>query len=214
MKMSIIKICMSDPLIFFSPEGEKLKEAIVENAERVDIISLNNQPYFQWLKGLKSMPWLSVWDVYVKLDGKEAVEYAKSVSEKLKILAADRNGIDTYIVEQETYKEPVNRAEVITSCYFWNYENDKALREEKMAEHFVMEQAQRYYDYVVFQKVIETITKDSPHYDFFFESHVSDPNGINEIYSKPALGNMREHSKFFLNVDSRLLSFGHVEILK
>ena len=121
---------------------------------------------------------------------------------------------DIYIMDVIEYSEPVDNSELITSVYKWNYQNKQEIREKFMKEHFLMEQKQIYYKYVTFNLVTEIIKSKDRIYDFFFESHVLDKNGINEIYSKPALEDMRKHSEQFLDTSTRLLSFGKTFVIR
>ncbi len=212
--MNVIKICLKNSKIYWNKGMDTMINNLVDEGYIVHIQRLDNSPYKQWLEGLNTMPWDCIADVYKEGPLQETMEIAKFIFAQINMWKGILEDVDIYVAEQMVYKEPVDGAEIITSCYFWNYENDENLRKEKMAEHFLMEQRQRYYDYVTFQCVKECITKHSQQYDFFFESHVSDPDGINEIYSKPALGDMRTHSQGFLNVDSRLLTYGRVKIVE
>lgn len=196
--MNVIKICLEKSI-------ENIGELLQEIKGEVHVQKINNTPYLKWLSGLQAMKWQMIVDVFREEPFETSIDLATEFVTRFP-------GADIYVAEDKTYKEPVNRSEIITSCYFWNYVNSEEYRIQMMNEHFLMEQRQVYYDYVSFQSVRKCVTDSSTKFDFFFESHVSNPNGINEIYSKPALENMREHSKAFLDVGSRCLSFGNVEI--
>ncbi len=209
----IIKVCLKDGGLLWNNELEILFYKWKNEGHIIHIQHLNNAPYKKWLKGLNVMSWTRIIDIFVEGDLQESEEYANSIALQIGKMESINDGVDIYVVDQLTYKEPVDHSEVITSCYYWNYSNEESFRNEKMQEHFLLEQGQKYYDYVAFQCVKKCVTPNSLPYDFFFESHVSNPNGINEIYSKPSLGDMRLHSQHFLNVKSRLLAFGWVEII-
>lgn len=203
--MDIIKICFNQEKNTHTQGLDAIVEQFRNRGCLVHSQELNNTPYLQWLKGLNVMPWRYIIDLY---DSNDAHLLNKVVNDLPDVLQGF--DCDVYRANQMTYKNPVNHAELITSCYFWNTQNSSLYRHKKMHEHFLMEQAQKYYDYVAFQCVTEVITPHSPKYDFFFEAHVTETEGINEIYSKPALTEMRTHSIAFLDVNSRLLSFGRV----
>lgn len=202
-KMKVIKLCYPSTV----PETTlaRLVKYAYENSVRVDVQTICNTPYLRWLTSSKIMPWDTIVDVFLP-DDNELIVF------KQDLFKYAIGNADVYLVEQITYGTPVDGAELITSCYLWNYETAPSIRNDTMYEHFLMEQQQEYYDYVAFQLVQEVLTTESPAFDFFFESHVSHPDGINEIYSKPALEGMREHSKIFLNTNTRLLSFGSVDV--
>ena len=204
--MNVVKICVME-------RDEELIRKLIQEKKEIHIQRIDNSRYFQWLRGLNTMPWSCIMDIFCDESIEAVCDYAEEIAGKINIWNVTKDKFDIYVTKQLTYKKPVDNSEIITSCYLWNYENDSSVRREKMEEHFLLEQNQKYYDYVSFQSVEKCITEESRNYDFFFESHVSNKNGINEIYSKPALENMREHSKAFLNVESRLLSFGEVEFI-
>jgi hypothetical protein len=180
---------------------------------RAQTQTLCNVPYLRWLKGLNTMPWNGVLHL-LSTEPMDKTFYISTIHPVMARLFSETitDQMDVYIASQITYNQPVDGAELITSCYLWNYATEPEERNAKMLEHFQMEQCQIYYDYVAFQCVKEKIGDASPTFDFFFESHVSNPNGINEIYEKPALEAMRNHSSAFLNTNSRLLSFGRVNV--
>ena len=206
--MYVTKICFrrDEPL-----QLSGLHSAAAEMAERgyrVHVQQMDNFPYQRWMQNSKPMQWNLIVDVFQ--ENGCSVRLDSGIRDCLTSQGIALKAADIYGAKQMTYKRPVSDAEIITSCYLWNYQNPEALRKEKMEEHFLMEQKQIYYDYVAFQSVDAVLTPGSPIFDFFFESHVSIQGGIDTIYAKPALNGMREHSKAFLNTDTRQLSFGRV----
>lgn len=207
--MKVLKFCFRT-----DPDMSNLVDNIIaclsQQSLQVHVQYIDSTPYLKWLKNMKTMSWKVIVDIiWDKPDLSVDGIYGTFMNylQREKIFMAD---VDCYLGEQIIYQKPVDNSELITSCYLWNYDNPSSIREEKMKEHFGMEQRQIYYDYVSFQSITKIMSVNSPRYDFFFESHVSKPEGINEIYSKPALEGMREHSQAFLNVSTRELSFGKV----
>jgi hypothetical protein len=213
MSMDVLKICFR-PDMGLAPEFlEKAADDCERLGYRVQIQTLCNTPYLCWLEGLNTMPWNGVIDLFSP-EPIDKASYMSTIRPAMVRLFLEpiASQLNIYIASQITYNHPVDGAELITSCYLWNYATRPVERNTKMLEHFQMEQHQSYYDYVAFQCVKEKIGDSTPCFNFFFESHVSNPNGINEIYEKPALEAMRDHSRAFLNTSSRLLSFGRVEV--
>lgn len=165
----------------------------------------NKKEYDKWLLDRPRMPWKTIINFIMENDENTLVleKFQKKYSDLY-------NEADIYVMDVMTYSNPIDNSELITSTYKWNYKNKPEVREEFMKEHFLMEQKQIYYKYVTFNLTTKTIKSNNGDFDFFFESHVSDKNGINEIYSKPALEDMRTHSEQFLDTNTRLLSFGEV----
>lgn len=208
--MYMLKICSQCSFPELSNNLGLVIDELLKRSFKVHIQELDGQKYLRWLAGMATMEWLTIIDVFWNEELISNEKAITTVNTLLNTYKIDMTMLDMYYAEQIQYKEPVNNAEVITSCYLWNYENAEAVRTLKMREHFGMEQQQYYYDYVVFQRVKSILTSTSPKFDFFFESHVSDPDGIDAIYSKPALNGMRQHSEAFLDVSTRRLSFGRV----
>lgn len=208
--MYMLKICSRDAFSEFRNKFGIVIDELLKQSFEVHTQELDNHKYFRWLTGMSTMEWRSIIDVFWDESLISHENATKTVKSLLNTYCIDMTNLDMYLAEQIRYKEPVNDAEVITSCYLWNYKNTETVRIEKMREHFGMEQQQYYYDYVAFQCVKSVLTPSSPRFDFFFESHVSDPEGIDAIYSKPTLNGMRQHSEAFLNVNTRQLSFGKV----
>lgn len=201
--MKVIRFC------YMSPVLENALDRLARRAEEaslcVDVQTIDNAPYVRWLKSSKIMLWNRMVDVFAS-DDMAFAALMRNLPEYIYGI------VDVYLAEQTIYGIPVDSAEVITSCYLCSYEREPSLRSKTMFEHFLMEQQQTYYDYVAFQLVKDIQTARSATFDFCFESHVSHPDGINEIYSKPELEGMREHSKVFLNTDTRPLSFGRAKV--
>ena len=199
--MKVIKICLRE-----RAADTGWVEALDAHDCEIHVQSLDCKPYSRWMKSSGEMPWQTVTDIYCP---------SERVSALLGSCQAHcPTDTDIYVADVfRTYRAPVDGAEVITSCYLWNYDTPADVRKRIMAEHFEMEKLQVYYDYVVFQTSATAVTPKSPVFDFFFVSHVSDPQGIDTIYSAPALAGMREHSMAFLNTDTRLLSFGTTRIM-
>lgn len=196
--MEVLKVCLYsqiDYTILISALNTK------KISHHLQIISNDSS----WLKSQNSMPWKYIVNIYLR----------ESIDILLKhpdfSFLYENDDIDMYVVSQFTYGRLANvEVDLITSCYLWNYQNDVETRRASMLSHFEMEKKQEKYDYVCFQIVEAPIKEKSEKIDFFFESHVSDPNGIDEIYSKPFIGSMRRHSEKFLDVNTRKLSFGRV----
>lgn len=211
--MDVIKVCFQQELEANSKLIEKASNELLRIGYNVHIQTICNIPYLCWLNGLGIMNWKWILDIFIT-EGTAKEEYTKIIKPVLEkeILKKSLHNTDVYIASQINYKKPLDGAELITSCYLWNYETPTNERNNKMLEHFEMEKEQVHYDYIAFQCVKERLYNSSPLFDFFFESHISNPNGINEIYSKPALEEMRSHSRIFIDTNSRLLSFGHVRV--
>lgn len=207
--MQVLKMCFISDFEVSDMIG-RIKKEMTKEVDQIHVQHIDNTPYLRWLKNIEPMKWKIIVDMLLRDGEKDVDDVFEDVSDFFKQWPFSANSPDCYGVSQIVYGEPVNNSELITSCYRWNYYFPCSIREEKMKEHFCMEQRQIYYDYVVFQSVDKVLTKKSPKFDFFFESHVSSPEGINKIYSKPTLEEMREHSKAFLDVTTRELSFGKV----
>jgi len=206
----------------FMPEAKvnlsqmkKLANMLSITGYSVHIQAICNTPYLRWLDGLNKMDWNLIMNV-VTAEGIDVDNFNRDIQPLLKQNFSEQvlSCLDVYTVLQTHYQEPVNNAELITSCYLWNYDTSDRRRNEKMIEHFELEKAQLNYAYIAFQCVTGKLYDRSPSFDFFFEAHIPNPKGIDEIYSKPLLGNMREHSKAFLDVKTRLLSFGRVSVIE
>lgn len=207
--MNVLKVCLRKKY----DVSELMKGVFnreLDDSLQLHIQYIDNTPYLQWLQNMKTMNWKVIVDIIWSKEELSVEEIYEKMLQCFKENKIDLEEIDCYSGTQIIYKEPVHGSELITSCYLWNYKNGSTVREEKMIEHFGMEQKQKYYDYVSFLSVNKILSSNSPRFDFFFESHVSNPKGINEIYSKPALEGMREHSQAFLDVSTRELSFGRV----
>lgn len=205
--MSIVKLCFLPSAHLSLEQAHVLGKAFAEfgctNVQQID-----NVTYEKWLEGHNKMKWEYIIDVLYSGCIEDLISKADRVIEHV-VTSGD---CDIYRAEEIVYCNPVDRSDLITSCYLWNYDTPDEQRERNMMEHFSMEQKQTYYDYVSFQCVRDKYYEISPKYDFFFEAHVSAVDGIDQIYGKPALEEMRIHSKVFLNTDTRLLSFGKVVI--
>lgn len=208
--MFLLKICSRDKFSKISNQIELVVDELLKKSFQVHIQELDNHKYLRWLANMSTMEWCTIIDVFWDEKLITCEDATQFISDLLNVNNIDITKLDIYLAEQMQYKEPVNNAEVITSCYLWNYKNSEAMRSLKMKEHFGMEKEQYYYDYVAFQIVGVVLTPHSPKFDFFFESHVSKPDGIDAIYSKPALNGMRQHSEAFLDVGTRQLTFGRV----
>lgn len=205
-KITGLKICIRDTATISTKKIERICDALVKAGCRVMLQIIDNQLHGIWLKGQKVMIWKNVIDVTSVKSGVELMAVIeKQIGQKLKDAE-----MDIYEVEEITYQKPILQAEIITSCYLWNYEASSKERKAFMLEHFELEKQQSHYDYVSFQKVIRKHFESSPKYDFFFEAHVSDKEGIDMIYSEPTLQGMRTHSQKFLNIETRRLAFGKV----
>lgn len=202
--MKIIKICTKS-LINDSIINQFAKVYQVE----VHKYTIDNSS--QFLRGQKNMRWLSIYDIFIVKSKLFCVpEMLEHISQLF-----NYEDVEIFLLSTLAYGTPMNGADIITSCYSWSTYPLKE-REAALQQHFLMEQSQQYYDYILFQ-LVEKYISNYKNYkndiDFFFVSHVSNPDGINQIYSKPFIMDMREHSKLFLNVDSRCLSFGTVAFL-
>ena len=167
---------------------------------------INNDYYKKLVKGMKTVDWMYIFNIYLENRDEDKIENIYNVISK----NINKSLIDIYVVTEYTYKEPINGANLITSCYLWNKLNTQSSREKVMSEHFEMEKEEKYYEYISFQTVQEKYTDYSQDIDFFFEAHVIDKSGIEKIYATPKLKAMRVHSSGFLNIDTRKLSFGSV----
>jgi hypothetical protein len=213
--MNVIKVCFRSEFIINSTLIERVSKELSRIGYSVHVQLICNNRYLCWLRGLSKMEWDWILDIFISGDAKAEV-FRMKIQPLLEreILKEALDNIDVYIVSQLIYGKPVDDSELITSCYLWNYNTPRKKRNDAMLEHFKMEQKQLYYAYVAFQCVELKIFERSPTFDFFFISHVPDPKGINEIYSKTALEEMRVHSKTFLDLNSRLLSFGRICVIE
>lgn len=200
-KKRMFKICIRVESEYTDKEVEQLCDDLSKRNSRVMLQKIDNNLHAKWLANQNNMKWKYVIDV---------------ASNDLSNLTQDmeNRNVDIYEVKEITYKEPVENAELITSCYLMNSEVPEEMRNKSMLEHFEMEKKQTLYDYIAFQIVKDTIYDYSPKFEFFFESHVSTKDGIDQIYSKSFLNGMREHSRLFLNADTRQLSFGKVKTME
>ncbi|MBR6504164.1 MAG: hypothetical protein IKT41_00285 [Clostridia bacterium] len=211
--MKKIKICLEDNYIS-TCKSEKFNMFIQSLYNENILIDChihyidNKEKYDKWLLNRPRMPWKTIINLITINSEDEVLNKFKLNYHNIYDLA------DIYVMDIIEYSSPVNNSELITSVYKWNYNNNKEIRDKYMTEHFEMEQKQVYYKYVTFNLVTKNIKNKNRNFDFFFESHVSDKNGIDEIYSKPALDNMRKHSEQFLNTETRLLSFGEIFIIR
>ena len=213
--MKKIKICLEKNYIskcksdeFDNSVQELYNENLITNCH-IHYID-NKEKYDKWLLGRPRMPWKTIINFIMENDNNTILileKFQKDYSELY-------DEADIYVMDVMVYSNPVDNSELITSVYKWNYKNEPDVREKFMNEHFLMEQKQVYYKYVTFNSVTKTIKSNNRPFDFFFESHVSDENGIDEIYSKPALEDMRTHSEQFLDTSTRLLSFGEIFMIR
>lgn len=207
--MYVLKICLQS-----DRKPQEIERLLMEAADhqstQIHVQHIDSTAHSEWLCDQTQMRWKTIFDViWSDGDPNMEAEMKRTLCLVQKYPSIIQEA-DCYCARQMTYQDPVPHAELITSCYYWNYNTLPEVREEKMREHFAMEQKQIYYDYVAFQSVFKVLTPHSPQFDFFFESHVSKPEGIDHIYSTPELNGMREHSESFLDVGSRRLSFGSV----
>lgn len=206
--MCVVKLCFLPTAHLFLEQAHALGKELAEAGYKNYVQQIDNVTHGKWLEGQNTMKWEFVIDVLYSGSPEVLITLADRILDK----SVGNDNCDIYQVKEILYRRPVNHSELITSCYLWNYDSPEEQRERYMMEHFAMEQKQAYYDYVSFQCVYNKYYETSLGYDFFFESHVSAPDGIDQIYGKPALEGMRTHSRAFLNTDTRLLSFGKVDI--
>lgn len=202
-----IKVCFRENLGVTEKELEHISLFFRKKGNRVISQVIDNGIHGKWLADQNTMQWKYIIDI----DGTYTLKEIMDQITELLQMNLQKIAVDMYQVREYTYQKPLKEAEMITSCYLWNEEASETERMRYMMEHFEMEKQQVKYDYVAFQLVEEKYDRSSPRYDFFFESHISDKDGIDYIYEKPALQVMREHSQHFLNTDTRRLSFGHVQ---
>lgn len=211
--MRKIKICLENNYISLC-KSKEFNDFVQELYKNIGLIDChihfidNKEKYDKWLMGCPRMPWKTIINFIVNNNEEKIVDEFKTNYNAIFDKA------DIYIMDIMEYSKPVDNSELITSVYKWNYENDKFTRDKYMKEHFRMEQKQVYYKYVTFNLVTKNFKNKNRNFDFFFESHVSDENGIDEIYSKPALDDMRKHSQQFLDTNTRLLSFGEIFMIR
>jgi hypothetical protein len=115
---------------------------------------------------------------------------------------------------QSRFGEEHDGANIIVSLYSWQTNTTSADRDRNMWTHFDMEREEPDYSAVHFDRSKGEQHLDSNSFDFVFTAYVDDPKGLSRIYSSPRLDLMREHSRLFLDTDSRRLAFGNVEIVK
>lgn len=207
LEMSVVKLCFLPAAHLSLGQAHALGKAFSE-VGCTYVNQIDNVTHGKWLVGQKTMKWEFIIDVLYSGCLENLIAMAECILNK----PISSENCDIYQAKEILYRRPVDYSELITSCYLWNYDSPKEQRERYMMEHFVMEQKQTYYDYVSFQCVYNKYYEASPRYDFFFEAHVSARDGIGQIYGKTALEEMRIHSRTFLNIDTRLLSFGKVNI--
>lgn len=208
----LAKICINKDCDNFDKIGRKIADYYKELGNTVYLQIIDNITHGKWLTNQKVMYWGIIIDVYYNAEGYD--EFVDAFMKNWKAVSNDNPSAaefcDVYLASEMIYREPLERAEIITSCYEWNYSTEESLRDKVMKEHFLMEQRQKYYDYVSFQMVKQKLEDRSKRFDFFFESHVSAADGIDKIYGEEVLEEMRTHSRMFLNTDTRHLSFGVV----
>lgn len=206
--MCVVKLCFLPTAQLSLEQAHVLGKALADVGYKNYVQQIDNITHGKWLEGQNTMKWELIIDVLYS----GCLESLIALADKILINPVSSDNCDIYQVKEILYRKPANHSDLITSCYLWNYDCPEEKRKRYMMEHFGMEQKQIYYDYVSFQCVFNKYYESSPRYDFFFESHVPVADGIDQIYGKSALEEMRIHSRAFLNTDTRLLSFGKVEI--
>lgn len=124
-------------------------------------------------------------------------------SSVLKYLWTNESSYKT--LEFDCVNKPIK---LITSYYSWAEDVDPVQRERYMWEHFVLERRQEAYASVHFNGVVDRKWNANERYGFAFESYLINEAEIEKVYKSPLLEEMREHSKGFLNTDTRKLAFG------
>lgn len=104
--------------------------------------------------------------------------------------------------------------DVIVSLYSWQRSVPPEDRDRNMWTHFDMELEEPDYTAVHFNQPKGSEFFDNHNFDFVFQSYVADPQGLSRIYSNPRLKMMRQHSKSFLDTDTRRLAFGKSQIIR
>ncbi|MEV4362641.1 hypothetical protein [Nonomuraea sp. NPDC049625] len=104
-------------------------------------------------------------------------------------------------------------ADLIVSLYSWQESTSAPERERHMWDHFDLERQESDYTAVHFNVSTGQEHFDNGEFDFVFQAYVDDPEGLSRIYASPRLEMMREHSRRFLDTDTRRLGFGRVRIV-
>ncbi|GMQ55731.1 hypothetical protein AN1V17_01230 [Vallitalea sediminicola] len=117
------------------------------------------------------------------------------------------------LYKQYYFGEELDRYYLIISFYSMNDKVNKIQREKNMMEHFNMEKKQNLYKLVHFNEIMDQ-EESNKDFQFVFESYMEQENHIDDLYDLEFIKIMREHSKGFLDVDTRKLAFGEVRVLK
>lgn len=203
-----LKICFRDNSIELT-KYENIANKLKEIFKNVNLQTIDNSNYLHLVREQCEMKWKVIIDIE-DCSYDDCMRISELIQCNIEGNSLD-NKVDFYLVENISYNQPVDRAEVITSCYLWNYQNEPEDRNKYLLEHFEMEKKQKYYNYVAFQIVEKVATSWSPQIDFFFIAHVTCSGAINYIYSQKTLEEMRQHSMSFLDISTRQLSFGRTK---
>jgi len=114
------------------------------------------------------------------------------------------------LTKARSFGQHKNNTSVIMSLYKWNQDINEIERNTNMLTHFEMEKEQQLYSFVQFNSVIRNLGSEILDIDFIFEGELPEPESITKLYSSSFLPLMREHSKSFLDTDTRKLAFGSV----
>lgn len=137
------------------------------------------------------------------------------VRDDLRAAVSDRcrwlgDGVRFLPLTQTRFGDEQDGADLIVSLYSWQAATTPAERTKNMWLHFGMEREETSYSSVHFN----TASGERTGIDFVFQAYVNDPEGLSRVYSSPRLEVMREHSRTFLDTDTRQLAFGKVQIIR
>lgn len=153
----------------------------------------------------KNLEWFAIIDVIVDNDTDKVI---KSILEYIE--ENSLKNIDVFYTEKYSNGDCKTIGETIVSSYIWNNDVAEELRNKQLKMHFLLEERQNFYNYYSFQIVKQQLLGVPKEVDFFFDSQIIVPDGVNKIYSSDKLIKMRLHSQTFLDINSRCLSFGYI----
>jgi hypothetical protein len=195
------------------PEGEMRSQALEELIEAVSDAGVREIHVLE-VSEFKTSTF--IWPLMLELrlpdefTDSAATDSLRRALERCECLAHGRPRFLRY--RQTGFGGEHDGADLIVSFYSWQKATSPDAREREMWIHFDMEREEQDYTAVHFN-VSPSVQVDEEGFDFAFQAYVDDPEGVSRIFSSERLEIMRDHSKTFLNTDTRRLGFGKVQIL-
>lgn len=187
---------------------------IPQKADLVFLHNLTESKYINIYTNLEKQSHVFKWKTIINIELSKGINNIEELVEKLTSHNfIKEHNLDVLLMKNKSFikKEYRDGCDVIVSLYSWASDSNEREREISLWDHFNMEKDQPDYSYVNFNMNISTnCINDST--EFMFEGFVSNPDGLSNIYSSPFIHEMREHSKLFLDVDTRQLAFGKLQI--